>query len=73
MLVSQEYGPQLLKILERLPVEKAQEVVDFAEFLKQQYGQPPHPHSQIDEADLLNQQKALAKIWDDPEEDLYEL
>ncbi|MBU1615104.1 hypothetical protein KJ693_07305 [bacterium] len=29
--------------------------------------------SQIDESSLLLQQKSLGKIWDNPEEDIYEL
>ncbi len=71
MVVSQQYGPQLLTILNNLPADKALEIVNFAKFLKQRYGS--RSQSQIDESSLLLQQKAMSEIWDDPEEDLYEL
>ena len=71
MIDSQQYGPQLLKIMETLPEGKALEIINFAKFLKKQYGS--RSQSQIDESSLLLQQQSLSKIWDDPGEDLYEL
>jgi hypothetical protein len=62
---------ELAEIMERLPEEKVVEVVDFAKFLLARYWQGAN--SQIDESSLLLQQKAVARIWDDPEEDVYEL
>ena len=64
-----EYQQKLLDVTEYLPEDKITELLDFAYFLLNRY----FPKSQIDENSLLLQQKSLSKIWDDSEEDLYEL
>lgn len=62
---------ELEEILQQLPEEKITEIIDFARFLLARYVQKSN--SQIDEGTLMLQQKALAKIWEDSEEDVYEL
>ncbi|MBI5789016.1 MAG: hypothetical protein HZA78_09200 [Candidatus Schekmanbacteria bacterium] len=54
-------------ILERLPEEKVNELLDFGQFLV--YQSAKMPLSQINKDSLMFQQKALSKIWDNPEED----
>ncbi len=66
-----KYESALAFIIECLPEEKLVEIVDFANFLLNQYGRKAV--SQINKDSLLLQQKSLSKIWDNPEEDLYEL
>lgn len=66
-----EYEETLSKVLEQLPEGKVVEVIDFATFLLNQYAHTGASH--VDTASLLIQQKALKRIWDNPEEDIYEL
>ena len=69
--MSKRYETELIKVLDKLPEEKAIELIDFGKFLLSQY--PYTSKSQIDESSLLLQQKSLSKIWDDPEENVYDL
>ncbi len=69
--MSKRYERELIKVLDKLPDEKAIELIDFGKFLVSQY--PGASRSQIDESSLLLQQKSLSKIWDDPEENVYDL
>ncbi len=71
MIATQYNQVELAEILEQLPKEKVAEVIDFGRFLLTKYAKPSS--SQIDESALLLQQQALSKIWDDAEEDVYEL
>jgi hypothetical protein len=71
MITTNHNHVELAEILQQLPEEKVAELIDFAKFLLTRYVQKSN--SQIDESALLLQQKALAKIWNDPEEDVYEL
>ncbi len=71
MPITQQYGLYLLEIMKSLPEEKALELLDFAKFLAQQYGL--ESKTQVEESVLLWQEQSLAKIWDNPEEDVYEL
>ncbi len=71
MLKLKQYEMELIEVVNKLPEEKVVELLDFAKFLKNQY--PRTSKSQIDESSLLLQQKSLRKIWDAPEEDIYEL
>jgi len=71
MLKLKQYENELIEVIDKLPEDKVIEVIDFAKFLKSQ-----HPHiskSQIDDSSLFLQQKSLSKIWDSPEEDIYDL
>ncbi len=68
---TRQYEKELANILELLPGDKACELLDFARFLANQYSQTSS--TGVDERALLLQQKSLSKIWDNPEEDLYEL
>jgi hypothetical protein len=71
MLKLRQYEKELIKIVDNLPEDKVIEVIDFAKFLKSQH--PDTSKSQIDESSLLLQQRSLSKIWDSPEEDIYDL
>ncbi len=71
MTTTKRYEMELASILEYLPEEKAGELLDFARFLVNQYTKMS-PLG-VDEGALLLQQKSLSRIWDNPEEDLYEL
>ncbi|MBI5554426.1 MAG: DUF2281 domain-containing protein [Elusimicrobia bacterium] len=71
MAATKLYEKDLINIFERLPEDKANELLEFAHFLAFQYSKKPS--SKVDKAALLLQQKALSKIWDNPEEDIYEL
>lgn len=66
-----QYELELIKVVDKLPENKVLELIDFAKFLKSQY--IGTPRSQIDKGSLLLQQTSLSKIWDDPEEDIYDL
>ena len=61
---------EILELLEQLPDSKMEEVLDFIEYLKLK---GEETSSGVDESSLRFQQKSLKKIWDSPEEDLYEL
>jgi hypothetical protein len=71
MIATQYNQVELAEILEQLPKEKVAEVIDFGRYLLTKYAKPSS--SQIDESALSLQQQALSKIWDDSEEDVYEL
>ena len=71
MLPINQYKAGVSKILERLPKAKVVELFNFAKFLRSQYSEKSTLW--IDEGPLLLQQKSLSKIWDNPEEDVYEL
>ncbi len=62
---------ELLQLINDLPEEKIMELFDYARFLVSEYYR--RRVSQIDQDSLLFQQQALSKIWDNAEEDLYEL
>jgi hypothetical protein len=71
MIATQYNQTELAEILEQLPEEKIVEVIDFGRYLLARYAR--QSNTQIDESALLLQQKALTRIWEDPEEDVYEL
>jgi hypothetical protein len=71
MLKLRQYEKELIKVVDKLPEDKVIEVIDFAKFLKSKH--PGTSKSQIDEGSLLLQQRSLSKIWDSPEEDIYDL
>jgi len=77
MLPLQEYKLKIDNIIERLPGEKVEELLDYATFLSSRYSrqeeQPGQAKSVVDEESLILQQESLKKIWDHPEEDIYEL
>ena len=59
----------ILKQINELPPELAQEVLDFIEFLKtKRLKKEP-----LERSLLLIQQESLKKIWDSKDEDLYEI
>jgi hypothetical protein len=62
---------ELIQLINDLPEEKIMELFDFARFLVSQYAK--RGVSQIDDGSLALQQQTLSRIWDNPEEDLYEL
>ena len=71
MISKKEYKTILSNVLDHLPKDKIMELYDFAIFLKNQYGLSST--SSTDKGSLLLQQKSLSKIWDNQEEDVYEL
>ncbi len=77
MLAVQEYKLRIDSIIEQLPEEKVEELLDYATFLSSRYSrqmkQPEQAKSGVDEESLMLQQESLKKIWDHPEEDIYEL
>ena len=77
MLPVQEYKLKIDNIIEQLPEEKVEELLDYAIFLSSRYSgqmkQPDQIKSAVNEESLILQQESLKKIWDHPEEDIYEL
>jgi len=71
MSTIQQYKVELSNILEELPEEKIIDLFNFAKFLGSQYSEKTI--SAVDKSSLLLQQESLSKIWDSPEEDIYEL
>jgi len=71
MLKLRQYEKELIKVVDKLPEDKVIEVIDFAKFLKSQHSGTSK--SQIDKSSLILQQRSLGKIWDSPEEDIYDL
>ncbi|UCH94539.1 MAG: DUF2281 domain-containing protein [Candidatus Aminicenantes bacterium] len=71
MLAVQEYKLKIDRIIDRLPESKIEELLDYATYLSTKYSQ--QTESGVDASSLILQQEALKKIWDDPEEDIYEL
>ncbi|MBD3420069.1 MAG: DUF2281 domain-containing protein [Chitinivibrionales bacterium] len=70
-MITAKMKTDLSTIVEKLPEEKAAELYDFARFLDEHYSK--NIPSSADENALLMQQESLAKIWDSPQEDIYEL
>lgn len=77
MLPVQEYKLRIDSIIERLPNQKVEELLDYATFSSSRYSReekrPEQTQSAVDEESLMLQQESLKKIWDHPEEDIYEL
>ncbi len=71
MIATQYNKTELAGILDQLPDEQVAEIIDFGRYLLTKYAK--QSNSQIDASALLLQQNALNRIWDDPEEDVYEL
>lgn len=71
MSATKQYTEELSSIIENLPKEKVCEIINFAKFLI--YQDSPQRSSAVDENALFLQQQALNKIWNDPQEDIYEL
>jgi len=71
MTTNKQYKKQLSIILDNLPIKKVIELFDFAQFLNEQYLKGKN--SALNKNSLLIQQQSLRKIWDSPEEDVYEL
>lgn len=70
MVHTKQLRNEFLHFLDILPDNKIVQLYDFARFLAYQY---PMKDTQIDEASLRVQEMALKNIWEDPEEDVYEL
>ena len=66
-----EYKNNMLTMINKLPDNKIIELFDYMKILLQQH--PYERKTLIDEDSLLMQQKSLNNIWDNKEEDLYEL
>ena len=62
---------ELIQLINDLPEEKIIELFAFAKYFVSQYSKKSL--SPVDYNSLMLQQKALGKIWDNPEEDIYEL
>jgi len=69
MSIAINYKETIIKQIEDLSPELVQEVIDFAEFLKNKRMKT----SMVDPDLLLLQQESLGRIWDSKSEDLYEL
>ena len=67
----EQYKGDLSRVIDALPDEKVAELIDFAKYLASQYA--GRGASSTTEASLLMQQRTLNRIWDHPEEDVYEL
>ena len=61
---------EILELLDKLPDSRIEEVLDFVEYLRIK---DQGVNSGIDEPSLRLQQGSLKRIWDSPEEDIYEL
>ena len=70
MIKAQQFKTDMSKILDDLPESKIIELMDFANFLRNQYAPSK---TAVDESSLMIQQESLKNIWDNPEEDIYEL
>lgn len=71
MLSTQEYKVKIDSIIDLLPESKVEELLDYAAYLNSMYSD--HSKSQVNEESLLLQQESLKNIWDNSEEDIYEL
>ncbi len=69
MDITANYKETIIKELEGLTPELAQEVIDFIEFLKIKRMKK----TVINHSALLLQQKSLSRIWSNESEDIYEL
>ena len=67
----QEYKIKIDSIIDRLPRAKVEELLDYATYLNFKYSD--QQGSGITEESLILQQESLKRIWDNPEEDIYEL
>jgi hypothetical protein len=63
------YEESITQKLQDLSPELLEEVIDFIDFLKIKRMKKGH----IDVSSLLLQQESLARIWDNENEDVYEL
>jgi len=70
MKTVQAYKIKIDSIIDQLPVAKVEELMDYASYLGYRYSSRQQG---VTEESLLLQQEALKKIWDNPEEDIYEL
>ena len=61
--------PGALGIIDRLPEAKVEELMDYAAYLGSRYSRRQQG---VTEESVLLQQEALKKIWDNPEEDIYD-
>ena len=77
MLPKQQYKEDLLKVIDVLPEQKISQLIEFASFLmfsnSKKHQHKKNISTMIDKQCLLMQQKSLSKIWDNPEEDIYDL
>lgn len=74
MASAQEYKIRLDRIIDQLPTQKVEELLDYATFLSARYSGRFQPEeSAVDDDTLMLQQESLKRIWDHPEEDIYEL
>jgi hypothetical protein len=71
MLSKKEFKNELMQLLDILPDEKIYIIIDFARYLTQKCKK--ENESAVDNESLIIQQQALAHIWDNPKEDIYEL
>ncbi len=67
MLPVQEYKSKIDNIIERLPDEKVEELLDYATFLSSRYSRQvkktKQSESAVDKESLILQQESLKKIW----------
>ena len=70
MHLKKDKTKEIIEVLQQLPDSKIEEVLDFVEYLQ---NKSERERSGIDKSSLQLQQQSLKKIWDSPEEDLYEL
>jgi len=70
MPLKKDKTKEIIEVLRKLPDSKIEEVLDFVEYLQ---NKSERERSGIDKSSLQLQQQSLKKIWDSPEEDLYEL
>jgi hypothetical protein len=70
MKTAYAYKIKIDSIIDRLPEAKVEELLDYASYLGSRYSPPQEG---VTEESLLLQQEALKKIWDNPEEDIYDL
>ena len=69
MSINVNYEERITEKIQDLSPELLEEVIDFIEFLKIKRMKKSH----IDVSSLLLQQESLSRIWDNGNEDLYEL
>jgi len=70
MPLKKDKTKEIIEVLRQLPDSKIEEVLDFVEYLQ---NKSERERSGKDKPSLQLQQQSLIKIWDSPEEDLYEL
>jgi len=57
----------LVSVLQELPPDARRELLDFAEFLARKYGAEWPEHEDW----LAMSQQSMARLWDNPEDDVY--